>query len=65
MLKITILELILIGLPEAFLLLLSTYIFTSTKFDFKKISLSCVLFTIATFLIRMLPIQFGDRKSVV
>lgn len=59
MLKITILELILIGVPETILLLLSIYIFTSTKFDFKKISLSCVLFTISIFLIRMLPIQFG------
>lgn len=59
MLKITILELLLIGVPEIILLTLSIYIFTFTKINLKNIFLSCMLYTIAVYTIRILPIQFG------
>lgn len=59
MLKLTIFELILIGVPEILLFILSIYIFTFTKINLKNLFLSCILYTIAVYTIRILPIQFG------
>jgi len=59
MLRITLLEFFLRGLPEAFLLIVAVYIFSNTAINIKKLIISSVIFLIAGSLIRMLPIQYG------
>lgn len=59
MLHITILEIILRGIPETILLFLGVYIFSYTEISFKNLILSSLLLTAPLYLIRLLPIQFG------
>lgn len=48
-----------IGIPQGFLFVLATYIFTNTKFNFKKYIFISSIVTVLTYLIRFLPITIG------
>lgn len=47
------------GIPEGFLTVLALFLFTNTKISGKKYLLLGLLFTITTYLIRLLPIALG------
>lgn len=59
MLKVSFLELVLRGIPEALLFYLAAYAFTKNKIQIKRYLLSCILQSVMIYLIRFLPIQNG------
>ena len=59
MLKLTLLELFLRGLPEGFLLIFAVYVFSKAVIDKKRYITSSIIYVIAVYLIRLLPIQYG------
>lgn len=59
MLKLTLLEFFLRGLPEGFLLIFAVYAFSKTAINIKKYIISSIIYVIAVYLIRLLPIQYG------
>ena len=59
MLRITLLEFLLRGLPEAFLMVFAVYSFSKITVMIKKYIITSMLFVIAVCLIRLLPIQYG------
>lgn len=65
MLKLSIIEFFLRTLPESFMVILAAYAFCKKRIDIKSIFISTVLFSILTFLIRMLPIHFGVHTIIM
>lgn len=59
MLKITLLEFLLRGLPEGFLIFFAVYAFSKTDINIKRYIISSIIFITAVYLIRLLPIQYG------
>ena len=59
MLKLTLLEFFLRGLPEGFLLIFAVYAFSKTAINIKKYIVTSIIYVIAVYLIRLLPIQYG------
>lgn len=59
MLKLTLLEVFLRALPEGFLLIFAVYAFSKTVISVKKYIISSIIYVIAIYLIRLLPIQYG------
>ena len=59
MLRLTLLEFFLRGLPEGFLAILAVYAFSKTVFNLKRYIISCIILVSAIYLIRLLPIQYG------
>ncbi|MBU3112994.1 hypothetical protein [Clostridium lacusfryxellense] len=59
MLKLTLLEFFLRGLPEGFLFMFAVYAFSKTPINLKKYIISSVFFVPTVYLIRLLPIQYG------
>jgi len=59
MLKLTLLEFFLRGVPEGFLLIFAVYAFSKTIINIKKYILTSIIFSISVYLIRLLPIQYG------
>lgn len=59
MLKLTFLEFIARGLPEALLYIFSSYKLTGTEFKIKNYLISALLMAIIVYVIRLLPIQLG------
>lgn len=59
MLKISLYEFILRGIPEEFLFVLCVHAFSKTAINIKKYLLSGTLLWILAYLIRLLPIQYG------
>ena len=59
MLKLTLLEFFLRGLPEGFLIIFAVYAFSKTVINIKRYIVSSIIFVIAVYLIRLLPIQYG------
>ncbi|MBW9149911.1 hypothetical protein K2F40_13180 [Clostridium sp. CM028] len=59
MLKITLLEFLFRGLPEGFLIFFAVYVFSKTVINIKRYIISSIIFIIAVYLIRLLPIQYG------
>lgn len=59
MLKISLFEFVLRGLPEAFLFVFAAYTFSKTKIDFKRYFIASGLLALVAYLIRFLPIQYG------
>jgi len=59
MLKLPLLELFLRGIPEGFLIIFSVYAFSKTILNKKRYLLSSIIFLVAVYLIRLLPIQFA------
>ncbi|WP_195262573.1 MULTISPECIES: hypothetical protein [unclassified Clostridium] len=59
MLKLQPIEFFLRVLPEGFLFVFSIYIFSQLKIDKKKLIISSLIFSVAVFIIRSLPINYG------
>ncbi|HEY8892072.1 MAG TPA: hypothetical protein VIM70_17680 [Clostridium sp.] len=59
MLRITLLEFFLRGLPEGFLIIFAVYAFSKTVINLKKYIISTIIYIVAVYLIRLLPIQYG------
>ncbi|MBU3181065.1 hypothetical protein [Clostridium psychrophilum] len=59
MLKLTLLVIFLRGLPEEFLIIFAVYAFSKTVINIKRYVISSLIFVIAVYLIRLLPIQYG------
>jgi hypothetical protein len=57
--SISLIQLIIIGVPQGFLLVGWVYVSTKTKFDIKKYLILSLIFTLATYFIRFLPIAVG------
>lgn len=56
---VNVLVLLMNGIPQSLLTVLALYIFTRTKIDIKKYLLLSLIFVIATYLVRFLPIALG------
>lgn len=59
MLKLKPIEFLLRGIPESFLFILAIYVFSKTKLDKNKYIISSLLYAISTYIIRLLPIDYG------
>ena len=59
MLKLTWFEFLIRTIPEEFLFVLAIHAFSKTKVDLKRYILSGVVASIAAYLIRLLPIEYG------
>lgn len=59
MLKVSMMELFLRGIPEASLFIFASYSFSKTALKIKSILLSSLLLAISCYFIRLMPIQFG------
>lgn len=59
MLKITLFELLLRGIPESLLFLLAVYALSKTKFNLIRYLTSCIILCAMVYLVRLLPIQHG------
>lgn len=59
MLKLSLFEFIVRGIPEEFLFVLAVHAFSKTGINLKRYLLSGALFSIMEYLIRLLPIQYG------
>lgn len=59
MLKLTAFEFIFRTLPEAFLFILAGYIFSKTKINVIRYIISSILYAVAIYFIRFLPINYG------
>lgn len=65
MLKLTLFEFFLRIIPESILAVLSIYIFSFTSIKIRPVVISSVLFALTTYLVRMLPIQFGIHTVII
>jgi hypothetical protein len=65
MLKLTLFEMIIRTIPEGFLFILASYIFSGQIVEKKRYCLAGVLIGISTYLIRMLPINFGVHTIIL
>lgn len=59
MLKLTVFEFIFRTLPEAFLFILVGYAFSKTKINVIRYIISSILYAVAVYFIRLLPINYG------
>lgn len=59
MLKVTFLELLVRGLPEAFIMILATYTLANKKVEKKEYLTSSLIMALVMYLVRMLPINYG------
>lgn len=59
MLELSLLEFFFRTLPESFIYILASYIFSNNKINKTKFILSSILLSLCTFFIRLLPIHFG------
>lgn len=59
MLRLTAFEFIVRAIPEAFVYIFAAYLFSSTKLDVKRYIISSLLLAVSTFVVRMLPINYG------
>lgn len=65
MLKLTVLEFLLRTIPESFISVLISYLISNTKIQKKTYIISSLLFSVATYLIRLLPIDMGVHSLIV
>ncbi|MCB2339195.1 hypothetical protein [Clostridium estertheticum] len=59
MLRLNLLEVFLRVLPEEFLVIFAVYVFSKTIINVKKYIISSIIYFIAVYVIRLLPIQYG------
>ena len=64
MLKITLFEFIVRGIPEEFLFVFAVYTFTRTAINLKRYLIASFVFWISEYLIRSLPIQYGINTVI-
>lgn len=58
-LHLSFLEFVVRGIPEGILFIFSVYVFSNTKIETKNFIIASLSLSIATFLVRMLPISYG------
>lgn len=63
--KLSLIELVLRTIPEGIILILAAYVFLNTKIDKNKILLSGTILGIITYLVRLLPIDFGVHTIII
>lgn len=59
MLKLSFIELLERGLPEALILIWSCYLLTKTKLKLNKYIITAIIFATLNYFVRYLPIQYG------
>ncbi len=59
MLQLKPIEFVLRTLPEGFLVILAIYIFSKTKIDKIKYLITSIIFSVTTYTVRSLPINYG------
>lgn len=59
MLELKPIEFILRGLPEGFLVVFAIYVFSKNEIDKKKYLITSIIFSLITYMVRMLPINYG------
>lgn len=59
MLKVSLLEFVLRGIPESILFILAAYTFSKKEIETKRFVASSIMFALSTYLIRQLPIHQG------
>lgn len=64
MLRLSIFEFFLRAIPESFLFVLAGYVFTETTINTNKYLISSILLSIAAYVIRLLPIQYGVNAII-
>lgn len=57
--SISLIELVIKGIPESLLIILALHLYTHTKINLKKYFALSIVYLILTYLIRMLPIHLG------
>lgn len=65
MLKLTLIEFIFRGIPEAFILIFAGYAFAGKKPEKNKFFITSILLAVAAYLVRMLPIHFGVHTIIL
>lgn len=64
MLRLTLLEVFFRVLPESFLLIFAVYAFSKTIINVKRYIISSLLYVVAVYAIRLLPIQYGVHTII-
>lgn len=64
MLKLTPMEFLVRGLPEAFLFIIAAYAFSKKVINIKKYIISSILYGLMTYLVRFLPIHYGVHTII-
>ena len=59
MLKLSLIEVLLRGIPEGFLIIFAVYAFSKTVINIKRYIITSIISIISIYLIRLLPIQYG------
>lgn len=62
--SISLTQLLIIGIPQGFLIVLALYILTRTKINLGKYLSLSVVFTLTTYLVRFLPISIGVNSML-
>lgn len=62
--SISLVELLVKGIPEGLLDVLAVFILTQQKFVLKKYVIISVVFIISNYLVRLLPINFGVNTMI-
>lgn len=65
MLQVSLMEIFLRGIPESVLYIFVSYLFAKKKINKKSYFVSSILFAIAAYLVRKLPIHFGVHTIVI
>jgi hypothetical protein len=63
-LKLSLLEIIIRGIPECFLFVFAAYTFSKTAINSKRYLLSSLLFGVIAYGVRLLPIQYGVHTII-
>lgn len=62
--SLSLIELLIEGIPESFLFVFAVYIFTKLKFDIKKYLLINLALVVVTYITRWLPINLGTHTML-
>lgn len=62
--SLSLIELLIEGIPESFLFVFAVYIFTKLKFDIKKYLLISLALVVVTYITRWLPINLGTHTML-
>ncbi|AKA70073.1 hypothetical protein [Clostridium scatologenes] len=65
MIKLSIFEFFCRGIPEAFVFVLASLLFTKKIIDKKKLIISSILYAIIIYLVRLLPIHLGVHSIIL
>lgn len=63
--QLSLTELVLRTVPEGLILILAAYVFSKIKTDKNKILVSGIILGITTYLVRLLPVDFGVHTIII